>query len=334
MVPDVGTAQRRILSIPAVVVLALALTFALPLWLPLTALLDVVRLRLRLPVTRLLLFALGWSWLETVGVTAAGALWLTGRRTDTTAHYRLQRWWAANLMRVLQATTGLRFAVHGAEAMTPGPAVVLCRHASLADSLLSAWVVTSCAGQRPRYVLKRELLLDPCLDVVGGRVPNHFVDRDASDSSGELVALRELAAGMGERDVAVIFPEGTRATAAKRARALARIAERDPARAATLAPLQHLLPPRPAGATALIEGCPSADVVLAWHTGFDGLDTFGGIIRALGRAAPEAHFEAVRIGRTNVPAGPDLAPWLDQQWLRADREVDRLLTHSPSTDRS
>jgi hypothetical protein len=218
--------------------------------------------------------------------------------------------------------------------MTPGPAVVLCRHASLADSLLSAWVVTSCAGQRPRYVLKRELLLDPCLDVVGGRVPNHFVDRDAADSSGELVALRDLAADMGDRDVAVIFPEGTRATAAKRERALAKIAERDPARAATLAPLRHLLPPRPAGATALIEGCPTADVVLAWHTGFDGLDTFGGILRALGRAAPEAHFEAVRIERTDVPTGADLAPWLDQQWLRADHEVDRLLTHASSPDRS
>ena len=32
---------------------------------------------------------------------------------------------------------------------------------------------------RLRYVLKRELLWDPCLDIVGQRVPNIFVDRDA-----------------------------------------------------------------------------------------------------------------------------------------------------------
>ncbi|MEX1106809.1 MAG: 1-acyl-sn-glycerol-3-phosphate acyltransferase, partial [Ilumatobacteraceae bacterium] len=287
-----GTAQRRIISIPGVVLLAVTLTLALPVVLALTVLVDVVRMRLRLPVTRLFVFALGWSWLETAGVAAAAALWLTGRRTDAEVHYRLQRWWAANLMRVLQATTGLRFEVHGAAAMAPGPAVVLCRHASLADSLLSAWVITSLADQHPRYVLKRELLADPCLDVVGGRVPNHFLDRDAPDSSIELAALAELASSMGARDVAVIFPEGTRATAAKRERALAKIAERDDARAESLAPLQHLLPPRPAGAAALIEACPAADIVLAWHIGFDGLDTFGGILRALGRSAPQAYFEA------------------------------------------
>lgn len=332
--PGVGTAKRRFMSIPGVIALALALTVSLPLWLPVAVVVDLVRLKLRFPIARLVGFALGWSWLETVGVAAAALLWLAGRRADADAHYRLQRWWAANLMRVLQATTGLRFAVHGAEVMAPGPAVVLCRHASLADSLLSAWVITGLAGQHPRYVLKRELLLDPCLDVVGGRVPNHFLDREAPDSSIELAALRALASTMGDRDVAVIFPEGTRATSAKRERALAKIAERDADRARALADLRHLLPPRPAGAIALVEGCPSADVVLAWHTGFDGLDTFGGILRALGRAAPEAHFEAVRIPRAEVPTGADLALWLDQQWLRADREVDRLLAPSPPTTRS
>jgi 1-acyl-sn-glycerol-3-phosphate acyltransferase len=327
----VGTARRRIISISGVVTLALVLTVALPLWLPIAVVLDLVRLRPRLPVSRLLVFALGWSWLETIGVAAAAALWLTGRGSDSGAHHRLQRWWAANLMRVLRASTGLRVEVHGAEAMVPGPAVVLCRHASLADSLLSAWVITGLARQHPRYVLKRELLFDPCLDVVGGRVPNHFLDREAPDSSVELARLTELAAGMGEREVTVIFPEGTRATAAKRARALAKIAERDAARAEALSALQHLLPPRPAGAIALIEGCPTADVVLAWHTGFDGLDTFGGILRALGRSAPTAHFEAVRIARADVPTGPPLASWLDQQWLLADREVDRLLTSASPT---
>lgn len=310
---------------------AVALTVLLPVWAPLAVIADLVRGRTRVPTARLLAFALGWSWLETVGVAAATWLWLTGRGRDHRRHYALQRWWAANLMGVLRRTTGLTIEVSGVEALSPGPVVVLCRHASLADSLVSAWVVTSLAAKQPRYVLKRELLADPCLDVVGNRLPNHFLDRDAADSAGELSALTALAQGLGHDDVAIIFPEGTRAAPTKRTRALARIAERDPERAERLAGLQHLLPPRPAGTAALLAGSPDSDVVIAWHTGFEGLDTFGGILRSLARGAPRVRFAAIRIARDDVPSSDDvpaLTVWLDERWLDADRAVDALLSES------
>ncbi len=314
------------------VVGAAALTVLAPLWVPLTAAADLVRGRRRLPTTRLLAFGWGWCWLELGGAIAAAALWLTGRARDQRAHYALQRWWAAHLMNLLRRTTGLTVDVDGVEALAAGRAVVLCRHCSLADSLVSAWVITTLAGKRPRYVLKRELLADPCLDVVGGRLPNHFLDREAADSAAELAALRDLASGLGDDDVAVIFPEGTRAAPAKRTRALERIAERDAARAERLAPLRHLLPPRPAGTAALLEGAADADVVVAWHTGFEGLDTFGGILRALGRRAPRVRFAARRVQRGEVPVGIDeLTLWLDGQWLAADRAVDALLTDRSDT---
>ena len=66
---------------------------------------------------------------------------------------------------------------------------MLCRHASLADSLVSAWVITSVAGMNPRYVLKRELLVDPCLDIVGNRLPNHFLDRGMQTRNGGKTVL-------------------------------------------------------------------------------------------------------------------------------------------------
>ncbi len=72
-----------------------------------------------------------------------------------------------------------------------GDAIVLSRHASLGDSLLSGWALATELRLQPRYVLKKELLFDPCLDIVGLRVPNHFLDREASDGSVELDALRE-----------------------------------------------------------------------------------------------------------------------------------------------
>jgi 1-acyl-sn-glycerol-3-phosphate acyltransferase len=332
----VGTARRRLTSVPLLLTTAVALAVLLPVWLPMAVAADLVRGRRRVPIARLLVFALGWSWLETAGVATALWFWITGRSGDHRRHYALQRWWAAHLMSVLRRSTGLTIDVTGVEALSPGPVVVLCRHASLADSLVSAWVVTTLAGKRPRYVLKRELLLDPCLDVVGNRLPNHFLDREAADSAAELGAITELAADLGPDDVAIIFPEGTRAAPAKRTRALARIAERDPERAARLAPLRHLLPPRPAGTAALLAGSPSSDVVIAWHTGFEGLDTFGGILRSLARGAPNVRFAAIRVPRDHVPSTDDvsgLTTWLDERWLDADRAVGHLLDASP-TDRA
>lgn len=329
MVRPMGTVRRRAISIPGVVGAAVLLTALAPLWVPVAVLVDIVRGRWRLPVARLGAFAIGWAWLETAGVTAAAGLWLTGRRGDHDAHYRLQRWWAAHLLTALRATTGIGIVTEGVDAFSPGPAVVLFRHASLADALLSAWVITTEAGLHPRYVLKRELLLDPCLDVVGHRLPNHFVDREAADSTPELAALTALSGGMDAGEVAVIFPEGTRASSAKRAKALARIAERTPERLPRVEGLRHLLPVRPAGSAALVAGCPDADVVIAWHVGFDGLDTFGRILRHLARPPRQVHLAARRIPRAEVPDEPAaFAEWLDLHWQRVDDEVDALLTNA------
>jgi hypothetical protein len=128
----------------------------------------------------------------------------------------------------------------------------------------------------------------------------------------------------------VIFPEGTRASPTKRIRAMEKILERDPLRAARLAPMQHLLPPRPAGSVALVDGCPAADVVIAWHVGFDGLDTFGAILRRLAARPRPIQFHARRIGRADIPSGAAFTRWLDDEWLVSDRAV-HLLLHPEGT---
>ena len=321
----VSALQRRAVSIPSLILGAIGLVALLPLWLPLAALTDLVRLRWRLPTVRLLAFAVCWTWLETIGVAVGALLWLTGQRRNQRAHFGLQRWWAARLMSALQLTSGIRVDAADASSLSPGPVIMLCRHASLADSLLSAWVVTSKARMNPRYVLKKELLADPCLDVIGNRLPNYFLDRQASDSATELSALRILAAGLTEDQVAIIFPEGTRSSPKKRERALEKIRKRDPARADRLAAMQHLLPPRPAGSQALLGGRPDADVIVAWHVGFDGLDTFDGILRHLARKPSTVQFHARRIARSDVPEGQAFTRWLDDQWLQSDRAVHELI---------
>jgi 1-acyl-sn-glycerol-3-phosphate acyltransferase len=321
-----GKLARRLLSVPALLVTAMLLTLAIPVWLPVAVLADVVRLRMRLPLARLLAFGVCWTWIEVAGVAWSVGVWSIGRGKDPATHYRLMASWSAALMRALRWTIGIDPVLEGGEALAGGNVIVLSRHASLADSLLSAWAICCQTGLWPRYVLKRELLFDPCLDIVGMRVPNHFLDRQSPDGDGELDALRQLAAGVGPGSAAVIFPEGTRANPRKRQRALARIAERDPQRAQRLAGLRRLLPPRPSGAAALVEGAPAADVVLAWHTGFDGLDTFGGMLTKLARPLPPVRFVVRRVRRAEVPDGEAFVEWLDAQWLQMDAEVDAALS--------
>jgi 1-acyl-sn-glycerol-3-phosphate acyltransferase len=321
----VSTIARRAASVTGVFAAALVLLVLVPIWLPISALADLVRGRWRLPIARLLLFALGWAWLESASVLIAVGLWAGGQRNNRGIHFRLQAWWAANVLGLLKATTGIEVIAEDVDQLRPGPAVLLCRHASLADSLVSAWVVTSLAGLRPRYVLKRELLADPCLDIVGNRLPNYFLDRQATDSQVELDALTRLSSGMGTDDIAVIFPEGTRASPSKRERIMNKLTERDPARADRLRSLQHLLPPRPAGSAALIAGAPDADIVIGWHIGFDGLDTFSGILRHLAHKPPPVRFKARRISRAEVPMGDAFIEWIDEVWVQADHAVHSML---------
>jgi 1-acyl-sn-glycerol-3-phosphate acyltransferase len=318
--------RRRLVSIPALALGTVALTLSVPLWLPVVVVVDVVRLRFRLPVARLLAFGVCWCWIESWGVARAGWLWATGRAGDPAPNYDLMARWSGALISALRMTTGINPTVEGLDALEGGNAIVLARHVSLADSLLSGWVTSNVASLWPRYVLKRELLHDPCLDVVGLRVPKHFVDRQATDGDVEIDALRQLSDGVGPNVVAVIFSEGTRANDPKRARALEKIAAADPERATRMAGLRHLLPPRAAGSAALLEGAPDADVVMAWHSGFEGLDSFSGMIRKLGAPLPPVRFVMHRTPRSEVPRGAAFAAWLDTRWLEMDAEVDAAVT--------
>jgi 1-acyl-sn-glycerol-3-phosphate acyltransferase len=330
--PRGAIVRRRLVTVPAVVLGGVVLLVLLPIWLPIALIADLVTDHRRLPRTRLLLFALGWTWLESAALVRLGWIWVTGGAHDLGRMTAAQRWWASGLLGALRLTTGLRVQVEGIDAFDPAPVVILARHACLADSLVSAWVVVGPVGRHVRFVIKRELLSDPCLDIAGNRLRNHFVDRDATDAAAELDALRALTADMGADTCAVIFPEGTRANPEKRARALARIAERDPARAERLGALVHLNPPRPAGSEALLAGAPAADVVVAWHTGFDGMDTFGGILRNLPPLSGRTiRYVARRVPRAEVPAGEAFTRWLDDTWLELDREVDAALAQDRST---
>jgi hypothetical protein len=75
----------------------------------------------------------------------------------------------------------------------------------------------------------------------------------------------------------------------------------------------------------MVRGAPDVDVVLAWHVGFEGLDTFGGILKALNRPFAPIRFVARRVPSRDVPRDGEFTGWLDDHWLRMDSEVGAAL---------
>lgn len=316
---------RRPVTVFGVSVLAVALVVLLPVWVVGCAVYDLLGRRPRLPTARLVLFALLWAWLEVIAVVSATALWATGRGKNHDAHYSLQRWWSARIIDALRLAVGLRVDVEVPSDWGQGPYVALCRHASLGDAIMSCWVLSTTGGLKPRYVLKKELKNVPTLDIFGHRLPNYFVDRASSNVGAELTGIEQMAAGLDGKQVAVIFPEGSRVSPTKRDKELARLRTRNPVRAARMETLRNLLPPKSAGAAALLSSVPGADVLVMWHTGFDGLDTFRGILERLRDGRPRARMVVTRWRRDEVDRAGAFAEWLDERWLEMDDMVARAL---------
>lgn len=311
---------RRAVSLP-LLGLAWLLACAALLALPLVALGDLL-LRRRLAASRMLLALFALASCEVLGVLAALGLGLLAPFVARTRflgwNARLQRRWVEALFAGLRRLYGLRLEVEAPPGSTePGaPLVVLVRHVSLVDTLLPLLVLDR--RWSLRYVLKRELLWDPCLDLVGLRLPNAFVNREGDP--GEAARVAALAEGLGPAQGVVIYPEGTRFSPARRERVLRSleqgglpIAALERARA-----LQHVLPPRPGGVLGLLAACPAADVLLVAHTGLEGARTLGSLWRGelIGRTV---RVRLWRIPAWELPAGrePQTA-WLNGQWERVD----------------
>ena len=324
------TLGRRLRTIPPLVLGLIVVTALLPVLIVVALALDVVRrIASGVPPTALRLVLFLWAYLaaEVVGLVVLAGVWaasLGGRRREwlRDATWRIQQLWAGALFGAVRGLFGLRLEVEGSESVPPGPVIVLIRHASIVDNLLPAIVVSRPHRIRLRYVIKRELLADPCLDVAGRRLPNYFVRR-GTRSADELERVRDLARGMGAADGALIYPEGTRFTPARHAREVARVAERDPDLARRAERLRNLLPPKPAGVGALLDGAPDADVLMVAHSGFEGLRLisdiwYGGLVRLRVRV------RVTRVPRAEVPDGREARTgWLYDLWRDADDWIGR-----------
>ncbi|HEY4222425.1 MAG TPA: 1-acyl-sn-glycerol-3-phosphate acyltransferase, partial [Myxococcota bacterium] len=285
------------------------------LWTALALVVDVVRFAARrrpFMSVRTLAFACLYFWGEVVGLLR---LLLAGN--DVARNYAVQAWWTGLLFRAVRRLFALTFVVDGDACVGPGT-VVLVRHSSIIDALLPAWFITRAHGVRLRYVVKRELLADPCMDIAGNRLPHHFVARTGDDTAADVAAIEALARGAHVDEATLVYPEGTRFTPAKRDRAITALAARDPALAERARALTSTMPPKLAGAFALLDGAPAADAIFMAHTGLEGFahvdDIWSGAL--LGRTV---RISLWRVPRERIPTESHArALWLYDEWAQVD----------------
>jgi len=319
---------RRAVTIPLYLLLAVLAFVTAPLWAVAGLAWDALTGTARtMPRTRALAFFALYLGCEAAGLLAAALLWIVtlggragGPRRWMRLNAALQRRWADALFFGSLRIFSMRVSTEGLNLAQSGPFLLFVRHASMADTVLAAAFVANPNRLLLRYVLKRELLWDPCLDVVGRRLPNEFVNRRGPGLDAEVAAVARLAEGLDARSAVLIYPEGKRFRDEARAAAVAALEEKGPNELAEIARgFRNVLPPRLRGPLALLDAAKGIDVVLLEHTGFEGATSFtefwkgalvGGTVRIRLR----------RIPATAIPAS-GRNRWLFERWAEMDRWI-------------
>lgn len=342
--PDEGPAGPRLLRRVRGIgleVLAFGLaTVLFPVLLVVAVVVDLILwLRRRKPWVAVRLVSMLWWFLfgEVRALAGMLGIWtLTGGPLGG-GSLRRRRWiyalrihWARSHMGGVRVLFGLRFDVTGSEDAGPGPIVIMMRHASIIDNMLPDVVVGHAHGLGLRFVIKRELQMIPTIDIAGRWVPTTFVRRASDDPDRELATLRRLADNLGDGEGILIYPEGTRATSAKIARAQEIITQRQPEIAPMANRLKNVLPPRLGGPLALLDEASGADIVFCGHVGFDGFQYISDIWsgRLVGSRIGVRFW---RIPAEEVPTGEEArTKWLYERW----QELDDWIGEQRQSDRA
>jgi 1-acyl-sn-glycerol-3-phosphate acyltransferase len=281
-----------------------------------------------------LLGMLWWFLLgELYGLLGLGVIWaLSGGRDSANRRdrvYRLKRRWLRSHLAGIRTLFNLRFEIEGLELAGPGPVLVLIRHASIIDNALPDAILGHAHGIGFRFIIKRELQMLPTIDIGGRWVPTLFVRRASGDTESEVQRIRALTVNLSANDGLLIYPEGTRCTMEKLARAKQIISERQPEIAPLAARLQNLLPPRLGGTTLLLESARDADVVIFGHVGLDGFEYISDIW-AGGLVGSTVRLKFWRFPAAEVPNDRDeLIVWLYERWQELDDWVGEMRSQTP-----
>jgi len=244
-------------------------------------------------------------------------------------HARVHGQWASHLLWGVDKLFGGRIEIRNRDVVTPGPIAMFSRHICFLDALIPSVLIAHKRSQIPCHVMKDDLKWEPGIDILGHRTPNHFLNR-AKAGALDLDAVRRIGEAASTDNSVVIFPEGSFRQPARFARAIERMRKSQPALAERASKLKHVLPPRPNGSFALLQGAADADVVLVAHSGFDGFTTVKEILAnvPLNRRIV---IECRRIPRSEIPMDEEgFNDWLLAQYEWIDAFVEEQLNDGTS----
>jgi len=328
---DVGSILRRwgrrAITVSLYIVSCLAIVGGLPALMVIAAVTDLVR-RSRWAGVRFIAMLAFYFCCEVAGIAMSFLLWLAKVLTQASGerfldwNFALQQWWAGSLFRMGRRLFSISVEVEGADALGEGPFIVFVRHVSLGDTLLPSTILSKRYGLRLRYVLKSQLLWDPCLDIVGNRLPNCFVRRGTGDELATS-AVRRLMDGLRKKDGVLIYPEGTRFTLEKRERILDRLRGGDAELFGLAGGLKHVLPPRLGGTLALLGRNESADALFCGHVGLEGVTDFRDFLRG-SMVGATLRVRFWRVGFDEIPTDRAAqTTWLYEHWSLLDDWVEQ-----------
>jgi Acyltransferase len=328
---------RRPLTVTVWLLMSVACLTAAPVLIAVAAVVSALTRR-----PQALIFArLGITYfaLELGGLIACGALWVASaggllihNRFFQHLHYRLLRWFVHGFTRRWLSLLDIHVAEQAPNAAIQAlksdqPLLFFSRHAGPGDTIVLIDRLLTRFDRLPRVVFKQSVVLDPCIDLIGHRLPHAILDTANKDECE--ARIEQLASGLGDRGVLLLFPEGGNFTATRRRHALNKLRRigrhREAERAARM---QHVLPPRPSGALAALRGNPKAGVIFGAHSGL-GLAAFP---REIWNDAPLGKTLASHVWLAPAderPSQPDAqVQWLYDWWKRIDTWIEDQGTES------
>jgi 1-acyl-sn-glycerol-3-phosphate acyltransferase len=336
------TPIRRPLTITAWIAVSVAVLVLSPLLLAVSALAAALLGRSQpLLVCRLLI---AYCARELVVLIVCGLLWLAsgfGLRIRAPRfrrlHYRLLQWLvhgfatrAMELFHIEVATTGSAEAIAAME--SDQPLLFFSRHAGPGDSLLLVDLLSTQYDRLPSVVFKDTLAIDPCVDLIGHRLPHAVLDTSEPEECERLIT--EVSSRLSPQGVLLLFPEGANYSPQRRRQALGKLRRKGQRHEAEAGEqMRHVLPPHPGGALAALRGNLDADVIFGAHTGL-GLAAFPGQVW---RNPPIGRTLRTRMWLVPAAERPDdpeeQVAWLYGWWKRIDEWVEQqgeeVTGHSP-----
>jgi hypothetical protein len=323
------TVVRRAISVPAVFLILIAVSAAAPVAIPALIIADLVQRR-RLARTRAYLMLWLFAFCDSVGISRAAVISIRYARQAEAyqrANFDLEKWWGLTLFKGAIRIFGIRVTIENPELAEGGPVLVFPRHVSPVDNLLPLYLVSGPHDILLRWVINRWLQRDPCIDIVGHRLPNLFVST-ARKSRGEAADVAKLGESLGPTDGVLIFPEGALYTRERHDHVLASLEQQDPALHARALRIEHMLPPRLGGVLGLLDSAEGADVLFVGHYGLEGARRYTSIAwGALVHA--DLRIKLWRVPAADIPkTAEERTDWLFEWWETMDRWVAGVIAEN------